>query len=67
MNVPEPKLEPLPYHFELRDYLKSSERELWNWFSSAQAQADYTENLRQGRIRPRRSLTKQRRIARQKS
>ena len=46
MNAPEQKLEPLPYHIELRDYLKSSERELWNWFSSAQAQADYTENLR---------------------
>jgi hypothetical protein len=39
-------LEPLPYHVELRDYLKSQERDLWNWFASAQAQADYTENLR---------------------
>jgi Peptidase family M48 len=39
-------LEPLPYHIELRDYLKSEERELWNWFASAQAKADYTENLR---------------------
>jgi hypothetical protein len=39
-------LEPLPYHIELRDYLKSEERELWNWFSSARAKADYTENLR---------------------
>src|SRR5436190_10476261 len=42
----ENSLEPLSYHFELRDYLKSHERELWNWFASAQAQADYTENLR---------------------
>jgi hypothetical protein len=41
-----PTLEPLPYHVELRDYLKSQERELWNWFASAQAQADYTESLR---------------------
>lgn len=40
------KLEPLPYHAELRDCLKSQERELWNWFASARAQADYTENLR---------------------
>ena len=40
------KLEPLPYHVELRDCLKSRERELWNWFASARAQADYTENLR---------------------
>ena len=39
-------LEPLPYHVELRDCLKSQERELWNWFASARAQADYTENLR---------------------
>jgi hypothetical protein len=39
-------LEPLPYHLELRDYLKSRERELWNWFASARALADYTENLR---------------------
>lgn len=39
-------LEPLPYHVELRDYLKSQERELWNWFASARAQADYTDNLR---------------------
>jgi hypothetical protein len=36
----------LPYHIELRDYLKSEERELWNWFASAQAKADYTEHLR---------------------
>jgi len=42
----EPILEPLPYHVELRDYLKSQERDLWNWFASARAQADYTENLR---------------------
>lgn len=42
----EPILEPLPYHLALRDYLKSQERELWHWFASARAQADYTENLR---------------------
>ncbi|MFO1514191.1 MAG: M48 family metalloprotease [Verrucomicrobiota bacterium] len=46
MDEPEHSLEPLPYHVELRDYLKSQERELWNWFASARAQADYTENLR---------------------
>ena len=47
-TVEKPKLglEPLPYHVELRDYLKSRERELWNWFASAQAKADYTEQLR---------------------
>ena len=46
MDRPETILEPLPYHLELRDYLKSKERELWNWFASAQAKADYTEHLR---------------------
>lgn len=46
MGQAEHKLEPLPYHVELRDYLKSQERELWNWFASARAQSDYTENLR---------------------
>src|SRR5262249_30075766 len=30
----------------LRDYLKSQERELWNWFASAQAKSEFTENLR---------------------
>src|ERR1051326_7807919 len=46
VDEPEYTLDPLPYHLELRDYLKSEERELWNWFSSAQAKADYTQNLR---------------------
>jgi hypothetical protein len=46
VDEPEQQLEPLPYQVELRDYLKSRERELWNWFASGQAQADYTENLR---------------------
>lgn len=46
VDAPEHKLEPLPYHVELRDYLKSHERDLWNWFASARAQADYTERLR---------------------
>jgi hypothetical protein len=39
-------LEPLAYHSALRDYLKTSEADLWNWFASAQAQSDYTEHLR---------------------
>jgi hypothetical protein len=46
LNTPHFRLEPLPYHLELRNYLQSEERELWNWFASAHAQADYTENLR---------------------
>jgi hypothetical protein len=39
-------LQPLPYHLELRGYLTTHETELWHWFASAQAKADYTENLR---------------------
>jgi hypothetical protein len=39
-------LGPMAYHLELRDYLKAHERELWSWFASARARADYTENLR---------------------
>jgi hypothetical protein len=46
VEIPGQILDPLPYHVELRDYLKSRERELWNWFASARARADYTENLR---------------------
>jgi len=40
VDAPEHNLEPLPYHIELRDYLKSAERELWKWFASERAQAD---------------------------
>jgi hypothetical protein len=36
----------LPYHLKVTDYLKTEERELWNWFASAKAKADYAENLR---------------------
>ncbi|HSU54238.1 MAG TPA: M48 family metalloprotease [Candidatus Dormibacteraeota bacterium] len=46
VDQPQQMLEPLPYHLELRDYLKSEERELWNWFASAKAKADYAEHLR---------------------
>ena len=46
MDETENILEPLPYHVELRNYLKSEERELWSWFASARTQADYTEHLR---------------------
>lgn len=46
MDCPQNSLEPLPYHLELRDYLKTHEGELWKWFSSAKAKEDYTEHLR---------------------
>jgi hypothetical protein len=46
MNVPRETLRPLPYHVELRDYLKAKEGSLWKWFASAQAQAAYFDSLR---------------------
>src|SRR5688572_10468346 len=46
MDTPSRSLRPLPYHMEMRDYLKEQEPELWKWFSSAQAKMEYTESLR---------------------
>jgi predicted SprT family Zn-dependent metalloprotease len=46
VSAPSQKLEPLPYHVECREYLKYHEVDLWSWFASAQAKADYTEHLR---------------------
>lgn len=45
MNNMNPMLQPLTYHVELRDYLKIQERDLWDWFSSAEARANYAESL----------------------
>jgi hypothetical protein len=46
MNSVPRLLDPLPYQRALCDYLHRNERDLWNWFASAEAQADYTEHLR---------------------
>jgi hypothetical protein len=46
MDTSDRRLAPLPYHVELRDYLKFHERDLWNWFASGQAKAEFTESLR---------------------
>lgn len=46
MAQPDNILEPLPYHIDVKDYLTTHETELWHWFASARAKADYTENLR---------------------
>src|SRR5690242_11793732 len=46
MTAMEQHLEPLAYHLRAREYLKSRERERWNRFASAHAQADYTNHLR---------------------
>ena len=39
-------LHPTPYHRAIVEYLRTHEANLWNWFSSGQAQADYAESLR---------------------
>jgi hypothetical protein len=39
-------LAPLPYHREIRDYLKTHEPELWQWFASTRAKENYAEELR---------------------
>jgi hypothetical protein len=46
MDQPRSALQPLPYQRELKDYLKTHERELWDWFSSSQARLNYTDTLR---------------------
>lgn len=37
---------PIPYHVELKDFLKRHEAELWKWFASAEVQAGYAAELR---------------------
>jgi hypothetical protein len=44
-------LAPLPYHREVRDYLKANEPELWAWFTSAHTKENYAEELRLGLLK----------------
>lgn len=39
-------LEPLPYHQQIRDYLKEEETEIWNWYCSHRVQEDQAESVR---------------------
>jgi hypothetical protein len=39
-------LEPLPYHREIIDYLRTSEAELWKWFSSTAFREEYAATTR---------------------
>lgn len=41
-----PPIEPLPYHVAIRDYLKSEESEVWNWFASNRVQDEQVEAVR---------------------
>ena len=38
--------EPVPYQWSLCEYLKSEERELWNWFSSNRVRTEHAQNVR---------------------
>lgn len=46
MDISLAGLKPLPYQEKVRNYLKSKEPELWNWFSSTQFQKEYADNVR---------------------
>lgn len=39
-------LEPLPYHLQLRDFLKSEEAAVWNWYASSRVREDQAEAVR---------------------
>src|SRR5436190_10723558 len=38
--------EPVPYQWSLCEYLKTDERELWDWFSSNRVRSEHAENVR---------------------
>lgn len=40
------QLAPLPYHVELRDFLRSEEPDVWQWFARAERQKEAAESLR---------------------
>lgn len=42
----EQKLRPLPYHEAVRDYLRSEEPEVWDWFASHGVRAEQAEAVR---------------------
>jgi predicted SprT family Zn-dependent metalloprotease len=41
-----PVIEPTRYHRELLEYLRSEEREIWNWIASQRVQAEVADSLR---------------------
>lgn len=43
---PEFDLEPLPYHVAIRDYLKSEEKALWDWFSKTRTHDEHAEAIK---------------------
>src|SRR5665213_1053837 len=48
-SVPAPSVvfpQPVPYQWTLCEYLKTEQRELWNWFSSNRVRTEHAENVR---------------------
>ncbi len=41
-----PKLKPLPYHQGIRDYLKTEEPEVWQWYASNRVREEQAESIR---------------------
>jgi hypothetical protein len=42
-----PAVEPTRYHRELLDYLRTDEKELWNWIASQKVRDEYAQAVRQ--------------------
>jgi hypothetical protein len=42
-----PVVEPTRYHRELLDYLRTNEKELWNWIASQKVRDEYAQAVRQ--------------------
>lgn len=40
------RLEPLPYHLQIRDFLKREEGEIWDWYRSTKVREDQAELVR---------------------
>ncbi len=38
--------QPLPYHVAIRDYLKTEERQIWDWYASKRVRAEQNEAIR---------------------
>ena len=41
-----PGVQPLPYQLALRDYLKTEEPEVWEWFASSRSRSEQAEAVR---------------------
>ena len=44
-TAPRP-LDPLPYHIQIRDFLKREEGEIWNWYASNRVRVEDADAVR---------------------